>query len=421
MSLVSVLVACDKNRNLPIEPDPVEPVQPVEPTEPEDKGFTLPVVRISYYGTLALNSYCQGTFVILDPDKHYSDVDDLRGSLQVKGRGNSTWGMPKKPLRLKFDSKSEVLGMPSEKDWALLANYADKSLLRNSLGMEISRIMGFPWTPRHVPCELYLNGIYQGVYDFFEHKETGKNKVNIDTDKDYYLEIEQNFDEANYFTTSYDVPIQFKDPDKPGAERIEFVKNYFKDFEDVLRSDDFADKDKGYQAYIDVDSWIDNFIVQELAKNIDGNVRKSSFLVLKDGGKLEFYHQWDFDLAFGNADYFPDGNNGPTGWYVKNRDTNGQVGKGWYNRLFQDRAFVEKVKKRWKELYPELSELDEYIDKAAAELGEAPDRNFEKWKILGIYVWPNVKVTGSYKEEIKYLKSFYMDRLAWMNKEINNL
>ena len=112
MSLVSVLVACDKNRNLPIEPDPVEPVQPVEPTEPEDKGFTLPVVRISYYGTLALNSYCQGTFVILDPDKHYSDVDDLRGSLQVKGRGNSTWGMPKKPLRLKFDSKSEVLTGP---------------------------------------------------------------------------------------------------------------------------------------------------------------------------------------------------------------------------------------------------------------------------------------------------------------------
>ena len=153
----------------------------------------------------------------------------------------------------------------------------------------------------------------------------------------------------------------------------------------------------------------------------DGNVRKSSFLVLREGGKLEFYHQWDFDLAFGNANYFADGNNGPTGWYVKDYDSNDNKGKGWYSRLFEDRAFVERVQARWDELYPELLKLDEFIDKAAEELGEGPGRNFKKWDILGTYVWPNVKVTGSYEEEVKYLKSFYLQRLEWMNRELAKL
>lgn len=414
---ISLFASCSKQGNEPAPPIPVEPDIPA----PSDGKFTLPAVRLTFSGVLDLENYCSGNFVILDPDKHYSETDDLRGSMRIRGRGNSTWGMPKKPVKLKFDTKSEVLGMPAEKDWALLANYADKSLLRNSLGMEISRIMGFSWTPRHVPCEVYFNGSYEGVYDLFEHKETGKNKVNIDTEKDFYLEIEQDFDEPNYFTTSYGVPIQFKDPDEPSAERIRYVKDYFRDFENALRSENFKDAGEGYAAYIDTDSWIDNFIIQELSKNVDGNVRKSSFLVLREGGKLEFYHQWDFDLAFGNANYFADGNNGPTGWYVKDYDTNGNKGKGWYSRLFEDPAFVEKVRARWNELYPELLKLDEFIDKAAEELGEGPGRNFKKWDILGTYVWPNVKVTGSYEEEVKYLKSFYLQRLAWMDRELAKL
>ena len=385
------------------------------------RRFTLPVVKLTFSGALDLETYRTGSYVITDPDKAFSDESEISGTMKIRGRGNSTWGMPKKPVKLKLDSEKSVLGMHPEKDWALIANYADKSLLRNTLGMELSRIMGFSWTPSHVPCEVYFNGQYQGVYDFFEHKETGEYKVNINKDTDFYLEIEQNIDEPHSFWTSYGVPIQFKDPDEPGDERIAYVQDYFKRFESALRGTDFADSVKGYAAYIDVDSWVDNYILMELSKNVDGNTRKSSFFTLVQGGKLEFYHVWDFDLCFGNANYFPDGNNGPTGWWIKDYGTNSTKYTGWYYRLFQDKNFVQKVKDRWNELYPQFCTMDKFIDKSAAELGKAPERNFQEWDILNDYVWPNVKVTGSYSGEVAWLKEFYTERLKWLNTNINKL
>lgn len=385
------------------------------------KEFTMPVVRITFNGTeVQKDTYSDGTITIEDPDMFYSETAKLESDMQIKGRGNSTWGMPKKPYRIKLSKKQEVLGMPSSKNWALLANYADKSLMRNNTAMELSRILGFRWTPKSRDVEVYLNGKYQGVYSLFEHKEVGKNKVNI-ADDEYYLEVEQSIDEPFYFFTGRSVPIQFKNPEEPTQEQFDYIKKYFKDFETALFGSSFKDPSKGYAAYIDVDSFIDNFIIEELAKDIDGNVRKSSFLTLQKGGKLTFYHQWDFDLSFGNADYFPGGANGPTGWWVKDHDSNSNKNAGWYWKLFQDEAFVKKVKARWNEVYPRFKLVPNYIDLTVQEMGKAPDRNFNTWRILNTYVWPNVKVTGSYSMEVKYLKDFYSERLEWMNKNINDL
>lgn len=383
--------------------------------------YAMPVVRIDFNGTrVHKDTYSDGTITIEDPDEFYSGTASLESALQIKGRGNSTWDMPKKPYRLKLDKKKEVLGMPASKNWALLANYADKSLMRNNTAMEISRLMGFPWTPKSRTVELYLNGEYQGVYSLFEHKEVGKNKVNIEDDE-YYLEIEQSIDEPYYFYTGKGVPIQFKNPEEPTDEQFSYIKKYFKDFETALFGSSFTDPSKGYAAYIDVDSFVDNYIIEELAKDIDGNVRKSSFLTLQKNGRLTFYHQWDFDLAFGNADYFPGGANGPTGWWIKDYDTNSNKNGGWYWRLFQDKEFVRKVKDRFNELYPKLKLVPNYIELSVEEMGNAPERNFRTWDILGIYVWPNVKVTGSYSKEVKYLEEFYTQRLEWMKSSINQL
>ena len=113
--------------------------------------------------------------------------------------------------------------------------------------------------------------------------------------------------------------------------------------------------------------------------------------------------------------------NGPYGWWVKDYNTASNKGEGWYNRLFQDPAFVAAVQDRWSEVYPELSRMPEYIDKLVKEMGEAPARNFSKWKILGTYVWPNVKVTGSYEAEISWLKYFYTNRLEWLDNNLYKL
>lgn len=395
-------------------------------------NFQMPKIYITHWSDRVHSSYyVDASITIKDADKHYSDIQSLTSTMQIKGHGNSTWGMPKQPYRIKLTEEQRVLGMPKNRDWVFLANYADKSLLRNATAMKMSEMAGMDWTPRYRNVEVYLNNSYVGVYNIFEAKEVTKNKVNIDLDAgDMYLEIEQSTDEPHYFTTSKcGVPIQFKEPNEPSAADEQMIKDFFKNFESALYSSSYTNPSTGYAKYIDVDSFINNYIIEELAKDIDGNVRKSSFLVYEaKTQKIKFYHEWDFDLCFGNADYFPSGltgsggdNNGPKGWWIKDYNTNSWKGDSWYNRLFKDPSFVNAVQSRWEELYPTLKLIPGWIDLWVAEMGDAPARNFKTWAILGTYVWPNVKVTGSYAGEVDWLKDFYTQRLEWINDNIYNL
>lgn len=401
-----------------------------EAIKPE--SFTMPRVKIYHNADRIHKSYAiDGRIVIEDPDRHFSDVQTFENTTSIQGRGNSTWDMPKKPFKIKFTEKQKILGMHSNKSWVFLANYADKSLLRNAVGMKTSEMLDMQWTPDYRIVEVWINDEYQGVYNLFEKKDVGKNKVNIDVaGGDFYLEIESTFDEPKTFITGRcGVPVQFKEPNMPTDEQYNSVVSHFNKFESVLYSADFKDSKKGYAAYIDVESFINNYIIRELAKDIDGNIRKSSFLTLeKATGKIKFCHVWDFDLSYGNANYFPSNisgcngdPNGPYGWWVKDFNSNSYKGDGWYNRLFQDPAFVDKVKDRWQQVYPELNLMPEYIDKYVTEMGDAPARNFEKWNILNQWVWPNVKVTGSYAKEVEWLEEFYMTRLKWIDSELYKL
>lgn len=394
--------------------------------------FTMPRVKVYHNADRIHKSYAiDGTIVIEDPDGHFSETLKFESTASIQGRGNSTWDMPKKPFKIKFPEKHEVLGMHSNKSWVFLANFSDKSLLRNVVGMTTSEILEMQWTPEFRIVEVWINDDYQGVYNLFEKKDVGKNKVNIDVMAgDVYLEIESSIDEPNYFYTGRcSVPIQFKEPKAPTDEQFSSIVKLFNDFEEALLGPEFKDPARGYAAYIDVDSFIDNYIIRELAKDIDGNVRKSSFLtVVKSTGKIKFCHVWDFDLSYGNANYFPgdmsecNGDpNGPYGWYVRDYNSNcvkaDSKADSWYNRLFKDPEFVKKVKTRWAEVYPELKRMPEYIDKYSTEMGEAVSRNFTKWNILNEWVWPNVKVPGSYRGELEWLEEFYMTRLEWLDSK----
>lgn len=400
----------------------------------EAKKFTVPTISIKTTGGVDITSkeeYVTGSLTITDPDGIYSDKE-YSGTMRIKGRGNSTWGNPKKPYRIKLDEKASLLGMPEEKDWVLLANYSDKSLLRNKTAMKLSQICGFSWTPLMESAEVYLNGQYLGLYNLCEQKEVAKHKVNINVVKntdnsgealtgDYYFEMEQNMDETTCWWTWKGVPMMFLEPEIPTAPQLEYIKDYFYRYELALFREKFKSEDEGYAQFIDVDSFVNYYILQELCKNVDGNTRKSTFLTKQRGGKLEMYHVWDFDLAFGNADYFDSAvGNGPENWWIKSYGCQGYH-TGWYWRLFQDPAFVKKVKDRWNELKPEFETIPDYIDYWAAELQDAPGRNFQKWKILNEYVWPNVKITGSYKGEVEYLKEFYNARLRWMDANLAKL
>lgn len=386
----------------------------------------IPVVRIDTKGRPILDkkNYVDGTITISDPEGLYSDVKEFKADMGIRGRGNSTWSFPKKPWKVKLDEKASLLGMPADKEWALLANYADRTLIRNIVAMKLSEICGFSWTPRMHSVEVYLNNEYQGVYTLCEHKKVSKDRVNIDIVGEgdnsgdaitggYYLEIEEQQDETTCWWTSMGVPMMFSDPEEPTNAQLAYVKDLFESFEQALWARNWSET-SGYPKYIDVDSFVDYYIVQELTKNIDGNLRKSSFITKERGKKMEMYHLWDFDLTLGNCGYFwGDVGNGPENFWIK-------IDK-WYPHLFNDPAFVEKVQIRWNELLPEFSKIPEFIDQQALYLAKAQERNFKVWSIWESVDWVYFPSLGSYQKEVDYLKDFYTERLEWLDRELNRL
>lgn len=380
----------------------------------------IPVIYIDTggKGIYDKKNYVDGIITIKDPELLYSDVAEFSARMGIRGRGNSTWSFPKKPWKVKLEEKASILGLPADKEWCLLANYADRTLLRNVVAMELSRICGFKWTPRMISVEVYLNDKYQGVYTFCEHKKISSDRVDIDIDAgDVYLEIEQQQDETTCWWTGMGVPMMFSDPEEPSPEQLKQIKQYFEDFEKTLYSDDIADPELGYAAYIDVDSFIDYFIVQELTKNTDGNLRKSTFITKEKDKKLQMYHLWDFDLTLGNNGGFL---HSPEGYWVKDYAPSCVPGDNWYNRMFTDPAFARRVRDRWNELLPQFEQIPSFIDRQALYLDKAKDRNFQVWSIWESVDWVQCPSLGSYEKEINFLKEFYTERLDWMTKELNN-
>lgn len=382
---------------------------------------SIPVVSIETAGGAGIydkTNYVRGTITISDPGKLYSDVEELFAPMGIRGRGNSTWGWPKKPWKVKLDEKAEILGMPADKEWALLANYADRTLLRNVVAMKLSEICGFSWTPKMRSVEVYLNDEYQGVYTFSEHKKVSSSRVAIDKKTDFYFEIEENLDETTVWRTSMGVPMMFSEPEVPTAEQFDYVRQLFNDFEKALYSDDVA----AYEDYVDVDSFINYYIVQELTKNVDGNFRKSTFLTKEQGKKLEMYHLWDFDLTLGNCGYFDwRVGNGPQNFFIKDFASNCTPGDNWVNLMMRDPAFLIKLKSRWNALMPEFEKIPDFIKEQALYLDQAQKRNFQRWNIRESVDWVMFPSLGSYEKEVDYLIDFYTDRLHWLDGAINDL
>lgn len=404
----------------------------------------LPVFRINTenaYPILDKKNYIPGTVVIEDPDGAYWDTPRLEVKIVengIRGRGNSTWDMPKKPYKIKFDEKISIFGLGEDKEWVLLANYADKTLLRNVVAMKLSEIVGMEWTPSMLPVEVYLNDEYMGCYTFSEHKKVSKHRVDLDivgesdnsgdaVTGDYYMEIEQNLDETTCFRTSIcGIPMMFSDPEVPTAAQYDYIVGYFYDAENALMGNNFTDPENGWQKYIDIESFAKAYIVNELTKNIDGNMRKSSFITKEKGKKLEMYHLWDYDLTLGNCNYLDDefgATDGPEGWFIKdfscNYWTHGWNHTNWYTRLTDDPAFCAKVKEIWDKHHQELSSIPDFIDVKAMIMEDAQKRNFKRWDILNTSVWPNVVVKGTYAGEVEYLKDYYTKRFRWLDGKFN--
>ncbi|WP_423149338.1 CotH kinase family protein [Rubrolithibacter danxiaensis] len=420
-NLLSVLLitvsisACkkDKPQNNVVEPPPYKP--------DTTATFTgLPVFNIRTVGPVtSKEDYVSGSLSINTNSLYEQETTQI--ALQIKGRGNSTWFLhPKKPYRLKFKEKAKVLGLPAAKNWVLLANYSDKTLMRTGLAFELGKQMQADFTPDVRYVEVFMNGEYLGNYTLTQQVEVNENRVNIKELKPentaeaeitggYLVELDERKDEENLFTTDRGLPMTVKEPEDITEAQFNYIKNYIQLTENVLFSPDFADPQKGYAKYINVDSFINWFLIEELFKNQDSQKYSSMFYYKDRGGKLGMGPIWDFDLSIGNVDYSDA--TYPTGWWVKDGL--------WFKRLFEDPAFRKKVKKRWDEIkVKEVPAMFTYIDSTAKYLQKSQEQNFSIWPILNMKVWPNPVVLGTYPAEVNHIKEWLTTRIDWLDANI---
>ena len=370
----------------------------------------LPVLSINTENSspiVSKDDYVNGIFEISSED------ENLTADIKIRGRGNSTWSFPKKPYQIKFGSKETVLGMLKDKKWILLANYSDKTMLRNEVALNLSRFSNLDWTPNSRFLELFVNNEYLGVYQIVQKVEESSNRVNLG-DNGYLLEVDQlsrlDPDDVYFRTNKYLFNIKEPSLDE-GDNQFDIIKNYIQLTEKTLLGDNFTDPVEGYAKYIDVDSFVDWYLINEITKNNDAIFYSSVYMNYMPGGKLKMGPVWDYDLSLGNINY----NNNETtdGFWIKKAV--------WYSRLFEDPNFIAKVKKRFNHFYDNRNLFQEQVNSNSVYLNQSQERNFYKWPILGTYVWPNYVFYSTYNEEVKYLKEWLDERLEWLKENFNKL
>jgi hypothetical protein len=412
--------------------DSVDFSSPVEYTVQNQTGqsktYTVKVLSHTGIPIVAINT--QDNAPILSKDEYVTgDVRILgdmttaifSGTMKIKGRGNATWtNYPKKPYRIKLDKKAEILGMPSDKDWVLLAEYTDKSLLRHTYAFELSKLAGLPWTPRCRHVELFKNGVYQGTYLLGEHVKVAKDRVNA-ADDGFLIGNDKNYaDEPLWFTTTIrSFHYTFKHPDTDDITindaNYTYIQNLMNEFEAALYAENFLDDpENGYRKYIDMKSFVLWYLVQETLGNFDTN----PFFVLESrSGKLKLYPVWDLEWSLGLATVTWD--NPPAvspveHFYWRNNMM-------YYDQLFNDPYFVSLVKEQWSHMKSEwLPALEKKIDEEKELIRYAQKENFERWQLLGKYIGVGLTNFSTWEEETIYAKTFLKQRVAWLDAQINS-
>jgi hypothetical protein len=375
--------------------------------------------------------------------------NEFYGQIAIEKRGSSSNSFPMKSYGLETRGPDSVnynvslFDWPSDNDWILYAPYTDKSLIRNVLTYDLGRQMG-QYAPRTKLCEVILNGSYIGVYVLMERIKVNPGRVNVDplmfTDTldnhltgGYIIKVDKTTSGGIIaWTSPYTAQApstgpmyyQLHDPDISELHplQLNYIHDYVDNWETVLKSTNFANPQTGFRAFSDELSFIDYMLINELSKNVDG-YRISTFLHKKrfsEGGKIHAGPLWDFNLGWGNANYCEGGQT--SGWEINFNSVcqgNGpSMNPFWFNRMLQDTVFANNVNCRWTELRMSIlsdSSLFHYIDSMATKLTDAAARNYNRWPILGVYVWPNNYIGNTYQEEITYMKNWILARTAWMD------
>ncbi|MCK5729510.1 MAG: CotH kinase family protein [Draconibacterium sp.] len=365
-----------------------------------------------------------------DPRNHFN------GDIKIEIRGSSSQMFPKKSygfeLKDEFDEDMDfpLLGMPEEEDWILYAPYTDKTLIRNVLTLTLAEQISDVYAPRCRYVELFVNNEYDGVYVLMEQIKRDSNRVDIAKLKEDDLQGEEltggYIIKVDKFTGSggdgwnseysSDNSKTFYQYDYPKSSEIQpeqkqYIQNYMHNFETAVYNNEHSEEN-GYQNYMNSESFFDYIFMNELSRNVDG-YRLSTYLYKDKNDKLNAGPLWDFNLSFGNANYL-------NGWETFGLQVHEYLGDDnwkipfWWKNLMGDAYFTNPMKCRW-EFLREVELSDERIfsvtDSLINHIELAAVRNFERWPILGEWIWPNYFVGDDYESEVSWMKNWMTERI----------
>ncbi|WFE66061.1 CotH kinase family protein [Micromonospora sp. WMMD714] len=412
-----------------------------------DVSLDLPILLVDGYGQGAPGrEFVDAAALLFAPvggEASLSAPPTLATRIGYHLRGTSSSLFDKAPYRVEFRDNEDddvdlpVLGMPAESDWVLRGPYTDKALIREALTFDLAREMGFP-APRYAFVEFYHNVAdrpvgaedYQGVYLIVETIKNAKNRLDLKKlDPDdvtlpavsggYIVKFEWlTAEEPTLPCTGRSATcwhyLEVVDPSPLAPEQQAWLTGHLQQFNDMLQSRDFADPTTGYPAWIDVGSFVDSFILNELTRNFDAYARSSYFY--KDrGGRINAGPLWDLDLTYGVGG----GDNLDTaGWQYEQQRW--PRPNNWMNRLVTDPAFMAAVRARWAELRQgplSPAQLDTRVARLTAPLAGAADRNFQRWPNLTTEkIGPIVTPTAdTWQGQVDYLRDWLDRRMAWLD------
>ena len=380
----------------------------------------LPLMFIATDGYKEVTSkdiYLPATMHLREDVRTRAAGDVIETRVNIKGRGNSSWKFAKKPFRLKFDEKISLLDMHKDKSWVLIPNYNDKSMLRNSLAFYMSSISNLDYTPESHFVELIFNNKHWGTYQLCEKVKISNHRVAVGDDG-FLLEIDSRATseaDSRYFAVSHlENVVNIKDPEVAYNDaNYRYAKDFVVQADKVLFSSNFTDPKTGWQAYMDMDSFVDWYLIQEIAKNLDGSFDSSCYMHLARGGKLMMGPIWDMDVAYGNMSQANQSCYRPTGFHIKNVQ--------WYTRLFRDPAFVKRVKERFNYFYRRQNDILANVNADAQYLKLSAQENDNVWHTLNVKTWPNYNIWGSYQNEVQDLKEWFTTRMEWLKTEFDKM